>query len=152
MTNAELFKKVFGLEVNPESDVCMILSCKACGRRGNACEYAFEDFWNQEYEATQQDDYEQGLNDAWECAKKVMMFDGYSTRQLGIIFGTNSLREITSKPPQEVIAKLKEYEEETEQRMNEHRKMIKEYIAKYGRDAFDELVASIEDGDDNVSS
>lgn len=78
MTNAEMFKRVFGLEVNPANDVCRILSCKACGRRGDVCEYAFEYFWNQEYESDATaclsemagTFYRSGLNDAFVMVRR----------------------------------------------------------------------------------
>ena len=56
--------------------------------------------------------YEQGLNDAWECARKISMPEnegGMSVKALQSIFG--KAREIFNCTASEAIAKIKEYEE-----------------------------------------
>lgn len=56
--------------------------------------------------------YEQGLNDSWECARKISMPEnegGMSVKALQSIFGTT--REIFKCTASEAIAKIKEYEE-----------------------------------------
>lgn len=55
--------------------------------------------------------YDQGLNDAWELAKKILY--GLTRCQLEEIFGTDNEKGILSDAyaPQEALAKLKAYEE-----------------------------------------
>lgn len=50
--------------------------------------------------------YEDGLRDAWECAKKVAMYDV----NIYEIFGTIILKRVWDMNPSEAIDKLKEYE------------------------------------------
>lgn len=58
-------------------------------------------------------EYNRGLNEAWEAAKKIIHSNGLSLQKLMQIFGTAStdkvLRENTAS---EAIAKIKEYEEQ----------------------------------------
>lgn len=56
--------------------------------------------------------YEQGLNDAWECARKLMLTGGLSYSELYQIFECGTEHDILRKEsPAYVIAKIKEYEE-----------------------------------------
>lgn len=55
--------------------------------------------------------YEDGLNEAWEAAKKIVCTDGYRWRELGEIFGTHTMHSIfNSYTASEVIDKIKNYE------------------------------------------
>lgn len=55
--------------------------------------------------------YKKGLEDAWECARKIMQTSrGYSHDEINEIYGTR-LRAL-DLTPSEAIAKIKEYEEE----------------------------------------
>lgn len=55
--------------------------------------------------------YNKGLNDAWECARKIFQTSrGYSHDEINEIYGTR-LRAL-DLTPSEAIAKIKEYEEE----------------------------------------
>jgi hypothetical protein len=64
---------------------------------------------------TPDDDYNKGLNDAWELAKKIILpshMGGYTTDELKNIFGKNtSISAISDFTPQEALAKVKKYEE-----------------------------------------
>ena len=123
MTNAEFFKKVFGLEVNPESDVCLILSCKACGRRGNACEYAFEDFWKQEANCESvvelQGDvankfYLSGLKVAWDMARKIVLSGkdgGFGETKVVRMFDNSWYDVMLNTKPTEVTDVMDKYNE-----------------------------------------
>lgn len=123
MTNAELFKKVFGVELNPESDVCMILSCKACGRRGNACEYAFEDFWNKEADCESvvelQGDvankfYLSGLKVAWDMARKITLSSkdgGFGETKVARIFNSQWYNLMLNTNPNDVTDVINKYNE-----------------------------------------
>lgn len=60
--------------------------------------------------------YEQGLNDAWKCARKISMPEnegGMSVKALQSIFG--KAREIFNCTASEAIAKIKEYEDKQKQ-------------------------------------
>lgn len=63
--------------------------------------------------------YEKGLNDVWECAKKIACDksqNGYSLYTLKEIFGTASISDIFSNfSPSEAITRIKEYEEKQKQ-------------------------------------
>lgn len=65
---------------------------------------------------TRDDTYNEGLNDAWELAKKIVLSDGdggYSCEELENIFGYRSPASVFKVfAPQEVFAKVKAYEEE----------------------------------------
>jgi hypothetical protein len=50
--------------------------------------------------------YEKGLKDAWECAKKVAMYDV----NIYAVFDTTILKNVWDMNPSEAISKLKEYE------------------------------------------
>lgn len=67
--------------------------------------------------------YEKGLNDAWECAKKIACDksqNGYSLYTLREIFGTASLCGIFwNFSASEAVSKIKEYEEKQKQADNE---------------------------------
>ena len=60
--------------------------------------------------------YQRGVNDAWECAKKIAVdsaFGGISVKKLFKIFGTYSYHNVFEKyTPQEAIAKIAEYEKQ----------------------------------------
>lgn len=60
--------------------------------------------------------YERGLNDAWECARKLILDTGYCATQLQSIFGDKNEHYILKTlTPTEAIAKIKEYEEKQKQ-------------------------------------
>lgn len=67
--------------------------------------------------------YEKSLNDAWDCAKKIVCDksqNGYSLYTLKEIFGTTSISDIFSNfSPSEAITRIKEYEEKQKQADNE---------------------------------
>lgn len=60
--------------------------------------------------------YNQGLNDAWELAKKIVLPDhlgGYTVDELKDIFDNNTFAPLMNTlTPQEALAKVKTYEEE----------------------------------------
>lgn len=61
--------------------------------------------------------YTQGLNDAWECARKVVSCNGFDAVTVTKIFGTSMIGEIFEhETPSEAIAKIKTYEEEQSKR------------------------------------
>jgi hypothetical protein len=64
------------------------------------------------------DDYNKGLNDAWELAKKMALptdKGGYTASELAYIFGGVNYEVIFKVfTPQEALAKVKEYEERNE--------------------------------------
>ena len=56
--------------------------------------------------------YEDGLNEAWEVARKIGSADGYKCGELEEIFGSLSISNILcTNTASEAIAKIKEYEE-----------------------------------------
>ena len=56
--------------------------------------------------------YEQGLNDAWECARKLILDDGLTGPDIHNIFGdSNEHHVLRTVSAPEAIAKIKEYEE-----------------------------------------
>lgn len=58
-------------------------------------------------------EYERGLNDAWECAKKIVTSDGLNLNELEKIFEFHSPDVIFGKfSASEAIAKIKEYEDQ----------------------------------------
>lgn len=62
--------------------------------------------------------YEQGLNDAWECARKIIQEEpfGLTTGELEQIFDTHSIATVIERnTASEAIAKIKEYEENQKQ-------------------------------------
>ena len=91
----------YGYEENYD---CKGVTCKDC--------------WNREMPNTEQNvvnvgelmdrTYEQGLNDAWELAKKIWCGKDSENEE---IFGTKYVYEIYQLTPQEALAKLKAYEE-----------------------------------------
>lgn len=59
-------------------------------------------------------DYERGLNNAWECARKLMLGEndgGISIEESRKIFGVGYYSALSNYSASEAIAKLKEYEE-----------------------------------------
>ena len=75
--------------------------------------------YNDGYEAAKKEfvekTYEQGLNDAWECAKKITCDEnvgGLSSSELIQIFNNNSYVAsiLMENSPEEAIAKIKQYE------------------------------------------
>lgn len=154
MDNAEKFKEVFGFEVDRIYSICNMLDCARCpfqsknqnGEEKEQCSKKADRFWFDDYKNGNLDEYTRGLNDAWECAKKIVksyactLENGHSKYK--DLFGEYLTYKTLDIDPSEAIAKIKEFEE-SEQCMIEHRKMIKEYIRKYGREAFDKLVESI---------
>lgn len=153
MDNAEKFKEVFGFEVDGIYSICNMLDCARCpfhsknqnGEEKEQCVKKADDFWLDDYKDGNIDEYTRGLNDAWGCARKLVHPDrgGLSTNaKIAICGKPDSDYILLEYSAAEAIAKIKEFEE-SEQRMAKHRKMIKEYITKYGREAFDKLVESI---------
>jgi len=69
------------------------------------------------------DGHKAGLNDAWECAKKItcnVSLGGYSTYALREIFDTARIGDIfLNFSPSDAIAKIKEYEEKQKRADNE---------------------------------
>lgn len=67
--------------------------------------------------------YNQGLNDAWELAKKIVLPDhlgGYTVDELKDIFGKNTFASLMNTfSPQEALAKVKAYEERNEIRVGD---------------------------------
>lgn len=62
--------------------------------------------------------YEKGLNDAWECARKIMLSDedgGIAHIDIQKIFGGSYYQAMMNYSPSEAIAKIKEYEEKQKQ-------------------------------------
>lgn len=60
--------------------------------------------------------YENGLDDAWEIAKKIECMDGYDGDELIEMFGTDGIEAIFAKyKASEVLEKVKAYEEYKEQ-------------------------------------
>ena len=74
------------------------------------------DYINEHFGELQDEAYQAGLNDAWEVMKKIALGpeDGaLTTHQLKEIFGTYFVSEIIrERPAQEVIDKIKAYEDE----------------------------------------
>lgn len=69
------------------------------------------------YEDGNTEAYQQGLNDAWECVKKLFLtpseYDGaLGGTEIKSIFGTNMYNILKCATPSDVIAKIKEYEDE----------------------------------------
>jgi hypothetical protein len=57
--------------------------------------------------------YDNGLNDAWECAKKIVTDTGLNYEELGEIFGYTSMDTIFGNfSASEAVTKVKEYEDE----------------------------------------
>lgn len=82
--------------------------------------------------------YEQGLQDAWELAKKVWTNDDRENQEM---FGTLVVKDIFSFAPQEALAKLKAYEEEKEIKVGdvvkvENEKVLFVVLAIYGNDVW----------------
>ena len=59
--------------------------------------------------------YEKGLNDAWECARKIIVLD----EPMCVVGGTGLKNFICNHSVSEAIAKIKEYEEKKNQADNE---------------------------------
>lgn len=72
--------------------------------------------WSEETLKTESEMYAKGLNDAWECARKLMFVEskgGLSVGEHVEIFGNVEPAEILKNhTASEVIAKIKEYEEQ----------------------------------------
>lgn len=57
-------------------------------------------------------EYERGLNDAWECAKKIATDTGLNYEELGEIFGYTAMDTIFGNfSASKAIARIKEYED-----------------------------------------
>ena len=74
------------------------------------------DAWHNAHESGKAEGYEQGLNDAWELAKKVMIRHGdysgaLSYIEMQDIYDTRDFMDIMNLSPQEALAKMKAYEE-----------------------------------------
>lgn len=70
------------------------------------------DYINEHYGDLQDTAYQRGLDDAWECAKK--LFSTMSNTEIEKVFPTeweNGFRGLMQMKPQYAIAKLKAYEE-----------------------------------------
>ena len=61
--------------------------------------------------ADQKRQYERGLNDAWECARKIVLGSGYSRDELIEIFGVGEWTVLETVNALEAVTKIKEYEE-----------------------------------------
>lgn len=80
--------------------------------------------YNDGYEAARKElagkTYEQGLNDAWECARKIVCSDGLMSLELKQIFqhsfGVSKI--LMDNSPEEAIAKIKQFEAEKEQKLD----------------------------------
>lgn len=85
----------------------------------------YEDGLKDGKESVQIDDstaYERGLNDAWECARKMMLSDedgGIALSDILKIFGMTQYSAIKRFSASESIAKIKEYEEKQKQEDDE---------------------------------
>jgi hypothetical protein len=82
----------------------------------NAYEMGYEDGLKDGKESVQIDDsvaYERGLNDAWECARKMILSDedgGIAHIDIQKIFGMSYYSVMLNYSASEAIAKIKEYE------------------------------------------
>ena len=62
--------------------------------------------------------YNKGLEDAWECARKIISdtcYGGYDAKTLKQIFGTPVIPDVFKNSASEAVVKLKEYEEQQKQ-------------------------------------
>lgn len=82
--------------------------------------------------------YERGLDDAWECARKISQEEpfGLTTGELEQIFNTRSIGTVIEKnTASEAISKIKEYEEKQKQTDDEIKVGDEVYIDDKGRKA-----------------
>ena len=64
--------------------------------------------------------YEKGLEDAWECARKIVSAHGLKFEQLEEIFGKrNFLYLLDDYSPSEAIDKIREYEEKSQKNIED---------------------------------
>ena len=84
--------------------------------------------------------YEKGLNDAWECARKIMLSDedgGIAHIDIQKIFGGSYYQAMMNYSASEVIVKLKEYEEKQEPKDGDRVRILKD------KDSFGHILAPI---------
>jgi hypothetical protein len=75
------------------------------------------DAWHNAHESGKAEGYEQGLNDAWELARKIFTFN---KNKMEDVFGFVEKRYVFDNlSPQEALAKLKAYEEAQEIKLGE---------------------------------
>ena len=76
---------------------------------------AYDKGYAQKVEASSEVAYQKGLDDAWDCAKKIVLSEGdggLTVTELLKIFGTNLHRDVLlNESPSEAISKIKAYEE-----------------------------------------
>lgn len=90
-----------------------------------------------------ENEYNRGLNEAWEAAKKIILDGGLSLQELMQIFNTAySERILKENTASEAIAKIKEYEEE--QKQDTEIKIGDGVITKIGNKGV--VIAACEDG------
>lgn len=85
-------------------------NCYGCGDKDSETDYVKDDVLHSA------DDYNKGLNDAWELAKKIVLYTGdggYTWQELTRIFGEGDCGDVLKAfTPQEALAKAKAYEDE----------------------------------------
>lgn len=83
------------------------------------------------------DRYEDGLNDAWEAAKRIVLHPqdgGYSCEDFENIFGMQSCSEVFKKcSPQEVVEKIEGYKQAV--KYENARKKTQDLINRFGMDS-----------------
>ena len=77
------------------------------------------DYINEHYGELQDEAYQQGLNDAWEAAKKLFssMADSDIEKAFPIEWNNGGFKALMNLQPQEAIAKLKAYESKQKDRI-----------------------------------
>lgn len=112
---------------NTGDKVYLECEIKEEGIGDNAYRLEYKD-WEGEYSLTYSveekllhpvdESYNQGLNDAWNLAKKIVLpehLGGYTADELEDIFGKNTFASLMNTfSPQEALAKVKAYEEHNE--------------------------------------
>lgn len=103
------------------------------------------------WELEQQSEYEDGLNDAWECVKKIYKMN-FKTRKeiLGVNPSNDSLTDIINAfPASEAISKIKEYEEKAKQANDEIKVGDEVYLSSLSKD-YPRIVLSLYAEDDGL--
>lgn len=83
--------------------------------------------------------YEQGLNDAWELARRIALLNGdniFSDNELKTIFGTTEYDEVLKIPVEDALTKLEAYEKE-------HAEIKVGDVVKHERDEVEVLVTCV---------
>lgn len=76
--------------------------------------------------------YENGLDDAWEIAKKIECMDGYDGDELLEMFGTDDIEAIFAKyKASEVLKKVKAFEEQKAKSFNDEIKVGDEIVVTF---------------------